>query len=91
VTTFVIIGCVAILAFTILTCVTIFVQAWERVQVKRTDNFVTVNRDSLAAQRILTIQRNAREPLKFTTTETRNLRAALADQEGPTHGRTSAT
>jgi len=51
VTPFVIIGCVAILAFTILTCVTIFVQAWERVQVKRTDNFVAVNRDGLAAQR----------------------------------------
>jgi len=30
---------------------------------------------------ILTLQRNAREPLKLTTTETRNLRAALADQE----------
>jgi hypothetical protein len=50
-TPFIIIGCVAILAFSILTGVTIFVQAWERVQIKRTDNFVTVNRDGFAAQR----------------------------------------
>lgn len=50
-TAFVILGCAAILAFTILTGVTIFVQAWERVQIKRTDHFVTVNRDGFAAQR----------------------------------------
>lgn len=30
---------------------------------------------------ILTLQRNAREPLKLTTAETRNLRAALAEQK----------
>jgi len=51
VTAFIVLGCAAILALTILTGVTIFVQAWERVQVKRTDNFVTVNRDGFAAQR----------------------------------------
>jgi hypothetical protein len=30
---------------------------------------------------ILTIQRNERPPLKLTTTETRNLQAALTEQE----------
>ena len=48
---FVIIGIAAIIAFVILTAVTIYVQAWERVQMRRTDNWVTVNRENVAANR----------------------------------------
>ena len=46
-----ILGCAAIIALTILTATTIYVQAWERVQMRRTDNWVTVNRENVAANR----------------------------------------
>jgi len=60
-TAFVILGLAAIFAFTVLTGVTVFVQAWERVQVKRTDNFVTVNRDGFAAQRNIIRDQNRQD------------------------------
>lgn len=50
-TGFVLIGCTAIAALSIITSVALVTQAWERVCTRRTENWLVAHREGIASQR----------------------------------------